>query len=202
MPAIGVTPMPALANTTGPPESSRTTSPKGSDMVSRSPTPHRVAQEVGHLAVGLAAAAHPLDRELAVLAVVGPGEAVLPGLAHAVGHRHLHGHVLAGQRGLHQPVVGAAHPEGDDVLGLLDLLGDLPLPPDRLRPHAPGAVEAALLVDQRVGHQPVDLVPRGGDLGRHGVAEHVDDRPEQVVVDDVVLGRRDARATRACARSG
>ena len=37
MPAIGVMPMPALANTAGR-ESSRTTSPKGSDMVSRSPT--------------------------------------------------------------------------------------------------------------------------------------------------------------------
>ena len=37
MPAIGVTPMPALANTTGR-ESSRTTSPNGGEVVSRSPT--------------------------------------------------------------------------------------------------------------------------------------------------------------------
>src|SRR3954467_4067783 len=38
-PAVGVIPMPALAKTTGRPESSRTTSPKGSDSVRRSPTP-------------------------------------------------------------------------------------------------------------------------------------------------------------------
>ena len=191
MPAIGVMPMPALANTTGRrvveddvPEGQRHGQPVA-DL-------HRVAEQVGHLAVGLVAAADPLDRELAVLAVVGPGEAVLPRLADAVGHRHLHGHVLAGQRGLHQAVVGPAHPERHDVLGLLDPLGDLPLAPHRLRAHAAGAVEAALLVDQRVRHQPVDLVPGGGHLGRDGVAEHVDDRPEQVVVDDVVLGRGDA----------
>src|SRR3712207_7395678 len=49
----------------------------------------RSAQVVGHLAGGRAVAAHALDRELAVLAVVGPGQAVLPGLADAVGHRHL-----------------------------------------------------------------------------------------------------------------
>jgi hypothetical protein len=45
--------------------------------------------------------------------------------------------------------------------------------------------------DQGVRHQPVDLVPGGGDLGRDGVAEHLGDGGEQVLVDDAVLLRRD-----------
>jgi hypothetical protein len=52
---------------------------------------------------------------VAVLAVVGAGEAVLARLVHAVGHEDLDGDVLAGQRGLDQPVVDAADDEGDDV---------------------------------------------------------------------------------------
>jgi len=50
------------------------------------------------------------DRELAVFAVVGAGEAVLAGLVHAVGHEDLDGDVLAGQRRLDQPVVDANLP--------------------------------------------------------------------------------------------
>ena len=38
MPAMGVMPMPALANTSGRPEVSRTTSPNGTDTVRTSPT--------------------------------------------------------------------------------------------------------------------------------------------------------------------
>ena len=44
-----------------------------------------------------------------------------------------------------------------------------------------------------VRHQPVDLVPGGGHLGGHGVAEDVGDGPEQVVVDHLVLVRFDAQ---------
>jgi hypothetical protein len=81
--------------------------------------------KVRHLAVGLAATRHALDRELAALAVVGPGEAVLPRLAGAVGHEHLNGQILAGQRGPHGPVVDPLDPERHDVIGLAELSSTL-----------------------------------------------------------------------------
>src|SRR5699024_3669952 len=53
---------------------------------------------------------------------------------------------------------------------------------------AGGAVELALVVDEDLGHKPVDLVPGRGDLGGDDVlAEHLDDGGEEVVVDDGVL---------------
>jgi hypothetical protein len=152
-----------------------------------------VVEQVGHLTVGLPAAVHPLDRELAVLAVVGPGEAVLTRLPDPVGHRVVHRDVLPGKGGLDQPVVDALDDEGDDVVGLPDLLGDPPLPPYRLGSDASSAVETALLVDERVGHQPVDLVPRSRHLRRHGVAEDLHDGGEEVVVHDLVLVGADAQ---------
>lgn len=58
--------------------------------------------------------------------VVGPGQTALPRLVHAVGHQRLQGDVLARQRRFHRTVVGALHHEGDDVVGLADLLHHLP----------------------------------------------------------------------------
>ena len=147
----------------------------------------RRAEERRHLAVRLTAAVDALDRELAVLAVVGAGQAVLARLVHAVRHRDLDRDVLARQGGPHEAVVDALDDEGRDVVRLGDLLRHLPLPPHRLRSHAARAVQASLLVDERVRHEPVDLVPRGGDLRRDGLAEHVDDRPEEVLVHHLVL---------------
>jgi hypothetical protein len=111
-----------------------------------------------------------------VLTVVDTREAELPGLHDTIGHRQPHGHVLPRQRGLHEPVVDPPDDERHDVTGLPDLPLDLPGPPDRLGPHAPRAVQAALLVDQCLGHQPVDLVPRSGDLRGDRVAQHIADR--------------------------
>ena len=191
MPAIGVIPIPALANTTGR-ESSRTTSPNGSDMVSRSPT-----YTWSHRKFDTSPSGFPSPRtRLTENWRWSPSSALVR--LYCRGCRTPSGigtwtvTYWPGRRRAHEPVVGAPHPERHDVVGLLVPLGDLPLAPDRVRPDAAGAVQAALLVDQGVGHQPVDLVPRCGDLGRHRVAEDVDDRPEQVVVDDVVLLRRDA----------
>src|SRR5256885_2166064 len=78
------------------------------------------------------------------------GAGVLARLADAIGHRHLHRHILARKRGLHRAVVDTLDDEGHRLVGLSDLLLDLPLPPHRLRSHASCAVEPALLVDQRV----------------------------------------------------
>ena len=164
-----------------------------------------VVQQGGDLAVRLAVAADALDRELAVLAVVGAGEAVLAGLADAVGHRDPDGDVLAGQRGLtsRSSMRLTTNVTTSSVSRIF--LSTCHAPPHRLGPHAARAVEAALLVDQRVGHQPVDLVPGGGDLRGDRVAEHVDDRPHQVVVDDLVLVGADAQRrvlVRDAARAG
>jgi hypothetical protein len=43
------------------------------------------------------------------------------------------------------------------------------------------------------GHEPIDLVPSGGDSGGDGVAQHVDDRPHEVVVHHLVLVGADAK---------
>ena len=67
-------------------------------MVSTSPTSTVSCSRLETSPSGSAAAADALDRELAVLAVVGAGEAVLAGLAYPVWHRHPHRDVLAGQR--------------------------------------------------------------------------------------------------------
>ncbi len=52
--------------------------------------------------------------------------------------------------------------------------------------------QPALDGDQGVRHQPVDLVPGGRDLGGDGLAEHLHDGGEQVLVDDPVLVVADA----------
>src|SRR5215831_14072590 len=74
-----------------------------------------------------------------------------------------------GKRWLHQVVVDALDDKRHHIVGLLNLLLDLPLPPYRLRSHAARAVEATLHVDQGVGHQPVHLIPRCRDVRRHRV---------------------------------
>ncbi len=103
-----------------------------------------LVQEGRHLAGGAdAVAADALDRELAVFALVGAGQAVLARLADPVRQPHPYGDVLAGQGTLHQAVVDPLQYEGDHVGGLADLLLDLPLPPHRLGPRAARAVEAA-----------------------------------------------------------
>jgi len=55
-------------------------------------------------------------------------------------------------------------------------------------PARAGFVEAGLAIqaDQGVRHQPVQLVPRGGDLRCHCRAEDISDRGEQVGVEDLV----------------
>ncbi|GAA3236714.1 hypothetical protein GCM10020256_55580 [Streptomyces thermocoprophilus] len=118
----------------------------------------------------------------------GAGEAVLAYLAGAVGQLHADGDVLPGAERGHGAAVGGAQPERDDVGGLLDALDDLPLP---LAGLAALLVQPLLDRDQRVRHQPVHLVPGGGDLRGDGVAEDTRDRREQVLVDDGVLLGRD-----------
>lgn len=122
-----------------------------------------------------------------MLPVVGPGETELSRLTDAVGHPHMYRHVLPGQRGLHQPVIDPLEHEGHDVRGFRDLRLHRPVPPHRLRLDPARTVKPPFLVDQRIGHQPVHLIPGGGDLRRDRTAENVDDRPHQLVVYDLVL---------------
>ena len=146
-----------------------------------------LTQQVRHLTVRFTRAVDAFDRELPVFTVVGAGEAVLAGLMHPVGHFNFHRDVLPGQRCLHQPVIDPFNHERSHVCGFRDLLLDLPGSPNGFRSHSAGAVQAAFLIDQRVRHQPVHLIPRGGHLRCHRIAEHVDDGPEQVVINDLIL---------------
>ena len=80
-----------------------------------------------------------------------------------------------------------------DGVGELLLGRDLGAAEDVAVGHAVGFIELRLVLDQHVGHEPVDGVPRLGDLGGHGVAEHLRDRGHEVVVHDLVLVLADAQ---------
>jgi hypothetical protein len=58
---------------------------------------HRTVQQAGHLPIGCVQAVDPFDGKLAVLPVVGPGQAVLPGLMRSVRHQRLQRDVLSGK---------------------------------------------------------------------------------------------------------
>ncbi|GAA3495842.1 hypothetical protein GCM10019016_029430 [Streptomyces prasinosporus] len=151
--------------------------------------PHAGVQVVGHLALGRRVLVHALDAELPLAGAGRPGEAVLPYLPGAVREGDADGDVLPRAEAAHRAAVDRAQPEGHDVGGLGDPLDDLPGPP-----LAPAAllVQPLLDGDQGVRHQPVDLVPGGGDLGGDGLAQDAGDGGEQVLVDDRVLVRGDA----------
>ena len=73
------------------------------------------------------------------------------------------------------------HPE------LVDAVGHPPGAP-HVAAGEPGLlVEAGLKGDEAPGHEPVDLVPGGDDVGGRGLAEGLGDRGEQVLVHDHVL---------------
>jgi hypothetical protein len=153
-----------------------------------------VVQEGGDLAgrqVFVAALA--LHRYLADRRVRRRAQAVLPDLVGAVRQRHLDGHVLSGPERGRCGAVRRAQCERDDIRRLLVPVHDLPLAPDTAGHAATLGVQPGFQRDQRVGHQPVDLVPRLGDLGGDRVAEHLDDRGEQVLVHDLVLLGGDAQ---------
>ena len=78
-----------------------------------------------------------------------------------------------------------------DVVGLLDAPDHAVRAQRVRRVDARLLIEPGLLGDQLRGEQPVDLAPGVGDLGGHGVAEHLPDRGQQVVTDDRVLLRAD-----------
>lgn len=134
----------------------------------------------------------PLDGDRADRGAGGGGEAVLADLACAVREFDLDRDVLAGQVRGGRGAVRRGQPEGGAVGRLLDAVGDRPVPPDVAGRDLLTGVEALLDGDEGVGHQPVDLVPGRGDLGGEGLAEHLDDGLEEVLVDDLVLGAGDA----------
>ncbi len=120
------------------------------------------------------------------------GQAVLAYLVGAVRQLNLDGDVLARSALGRGEAVGGTDQEGDHVVGLL-VPGYHPVrAPHLARGESGLRVQAVLQGDQGVGHQPVDLVPGGGDLGGDGIAQHLDDGREQVGVDHRVLVLGDA----------
>ncbi|CVN70088.1 Uncharacterised protein [Streptococcus pneumoniae] len=118
------------------------------------------------------------------------GEGVLAALAQAVLYLQAHGHVAAGPAAGLRGVVGRLEAEGDGRVAGGLLRDDPPV-----RPHPVVGllgVEALLDLDEGVGHEPVDLGPGVGHRGGDGVAEHLADGPEEVLVDDRVLLLDDA----------
>lgn len=148
-----------------------------------------LVQVPGDLAVGRALAAHALHGDRPQPGAGGAGEAVLAYLAGPVRESDLDGDVLAGPEGGCGRVLGGAQQEGGDVLGLLDPGGHLPGVPHIARQDALLRVEALLDGDQGARHQPVDLVPGGGDLRGDRVAQDVGDGREQMGVHHLVLLR-------------
>ncbi len=150
-----------------------------------------LVQVAGDLAVGRALPAYALHGDRPEPGGGSAHDAVLAYLAGPVREFHLYGDVLAGPEGGRRRVVGGAQHEGGHVLGLLDPGGHLPGVPHVARRHSPPGVQPGLDGDEGVGHQPVDLVPRLGDLGGHGVAQDVGDGGEEVGVHHLVLVRGD-----------
>src|SRR3954454_6928372 len=114
-----------------------------------------------------------------MLPVVGAGQAVLAVLPASIVHQHANAHVLTWQRGADRTVIDPLGLERYDVLGLGDLLRDLPVPPHDLRADATGAVEATLGVGERERHQPVHLAPGGSHLWGDRIPEDVADGPHE-----------------------
>lgn len=137
-------------------------------------------------------AVDPLHRDPPLRVPGSGGEAVLADLPGAVGQCDLDAHVLTrAERGRRGPV-GVPQDEGHGVGRLLAALGDLHRPPDLALGDAGLLIEPGLHGNERVGHQPVHLVPGRGDLGGDRVAEDLDDRGEEVLVHRLVLLGGDA----------
>lgn len=117
----------------------------------------------------------------------GAGDAVLPDLMCAVGQFDLYGNVLSGTEIRHGRAVGRCEEEGRGVVGFRIAAHDAVLPPDSTGRHSGVGVEPLLPGDEGVGHQPVHLVPRRGDLLGHRIAQNLRDRREEVGVHDPVL---------------
>ena len=170
---------------------SRTRSPYGAETVpATSPTLHARVEVVGDLAVG--AAPSVCTRFTVICAQGRAGRARTGCTGVSAGRRpgsvDLDGDVLArrGSRRTGAPSA-RAQPEGGDVRGLLATRSTTFHSRQTSPRRARSRVQPLLDGDEGVGHQPVDLVPGGGDLGRDGVAEHLGDGGEQVLVDDAVL---------------
>ena len=189
MPAIGVIPIPALASTRGRSVYSITTSPKGAERTTSSPTWTSLCSR---LDISPSGVPRPWTRFTANWRCC-PSSAFVRlyclGWCTPSCMRHLDRDVLPRQGRLDLALIHPLDHEPDDVVRLLDPLGHPPGPPDRVRGEVHRVVQPAFLVDEHVRHQPVDLVPGRGDLGRDGVPQHVHDGPHQVVVDDLVLVR-------------
>jgi hypothetical protein len=122
--------------------------------------------------------------------VAGRRDGVLPRLPAAVRQVDEDRDVLPRHDRRQPAAVGRLEHQRDDVRGLLDA------PDHAVGPQRVGGIDVrrgvqpGLLGDELRREQPVDLVPGGGDLRRHRVAEHLADGGEQVVADDrVLLGR-------------
>lgn len=129
----------------------------------------------GDLALRRRRSTDALDGDAPLRAARGARKAVLAYLPCTVGQLDLDADVLARAEGARRAAVGAAQDEGDGVGGLLPTLGDLHLMPDLALARTGALVQAGLDGDQRVGHQPVDLVPGGCDLLGDGLAEDITD---------------------------
>ncbi|CAM5316172.1 hypothetical protein SROCM77S_01156 [Streptomyces rochei] len=149
-------------------------------------------QPGGDLTLGTRAAPDAFDGDAPVGAARRRGQAVLTDLVGAVGQRGPHTDVLPRAERRGRAAVGGPEDERDRVGGLLVPLGDLHAAPDVALGDPGLLVEAGLGGHERVGHQPVDLVPGGGDLGGDGVTEHLGYRGKEMTVDDLVLVRGDA----------
>jgi hypothetical protein len=115
------------------------------------------------------------------------GEAVLADLASAAKQIHGDRDVLTRSGKGECTSVGRCQDERDSVGGLLNPATYHQLAPDLPRLYARHPHTAFLHRDQVVGHVPIELVPGGCDLFGDGIAQHVDDRREEVLADDGVL---------------
>ncbi len=156
----------------------------------------RGVQPAGDLAGGAAArgGVHAADGDPPRAVAGSRGQRVLAQLAGAVGQDHADGGVLASAEVGQVLAVGPA--EGEDGDRVRDVLAgnDRGGAEHVARLDARLGVELLLEADKDAGHDPVDLVPGLGDRRGDGLSEYVDDRGEQVVVDDLVLVLGDAEA--------
>lgn len=156
-----------------------------------------VVQEIGHVAgvscgrgLGGGQALLLLDADAVVLLRVAVAERVLAGLQ-ALQLRDVDqdGDVLAGLEGWQRLAIDRGEVEGGDLLGLLDLVGDLELAP--VGPALGLLVDLLLAADHDIGELPVRDAPGFLDLRGERVAENLTHGLDEVLADDLVLVRLD-----------
>ena len=121
-------------------------------------------------------------------------QGILAQLAGTIRQAHADGHVLA-RLGSGELIGHLRKSEGEfhGITGQVATGDELRSGEDLAVLNACGTVEIPLKVHQNLGHQPVDLIPRGGDWrGDDILAEYLDDRSEEVVVNDLILILSDA----------